>query len=193
MAAEERAHAVVDPIIEELNLELVDLVYAGGRLKITIDHPDGLGTEMLTKATRMISHEIDLQEPINGAFTLEVTSPGVERQLRTPAHYTRSIGEQVAVKLKPNAENLRRLKGELIASDDDGFTITNDDGELTLSFDQIAKTTTVFDWGPGPKPGSAKKKNALEGSSSEKTAQSSTTNKAATGGSSDEAPKGSES
>ena len=129
MAAEERAHAVVDPIIEELELELVDLVYAGGRLKIVIDHPDGLGTEVLTKATRMISHEIDLQEPINGAFTLEVSSPGVERQLRTPPHYTRSIGEQIAVKLKPNAENLRRVKGELTSADDDGITLSNDDGD----------------------------------------------------------------
>ena len=192
MAAEERAHAVVDPIIEELDLELVDLVYAGGRLKIIIDHPDGLGTAVLTKATRMISHEIDLQEPINGAFTLEVSSPGVERHLRTPAHYVRSIGEQVAVKLKPNAENLRRIKGVLIASDDDGITITNDDGEHTLSFDQIAKTTTVFDWGPGPKPGSAKKANAPK-SSGKKSGQKSTTNKAASGGSSNESPKGSES
>ena len=179
MAAEERAHAVVDPIIEELELELVDLVYAGGRLKIVIDHPDGLGTEVLTKATRMISHEIDLQEPINGAFTLEVSSPGVERQLRTPPHYTRSIGEQIAVKLKPNAENIRRVKGELASADDDGITLSNDDGMHTLSYEQIAKANTVFDWGPALKPGKGpSKKN---------------TNKAASGGSSNESPKGSES
>lgn len=182
MAAEERAHAVVDPIIEELELELVDLVYAGGRLKVVIDHPDGLGTAVLTKATRMISHEIDLQEPINGAFTLEVSSPGVERQLRTPPHYARSIGENIAIKLKPNAENLRRIKGELTASDDDGITVTNDDGEHMLSYEQIAKANTVFDWGPAPKPGKGpSKKNTNK------------TNKAASGGSSNESPKGSKS
>ena len=78
MAAEDRVHVVVDPIIEDLDLELVDLVYGGGRLKITIDHAEGLDTELLTRATRMISHEMDLQDPINGAYTLEVTSPGVE-------------------------------------------------------------------------------------------------------------------
>lgn len=179
MAAEDRAHAVVDPIIEELDLELVDLVYAGGRLKVTIDHPEGLGTELLTKATRMISHEIDLQDPINGAFTLEVTSPGVERPLRTPAHYTRSLGEQVAVKLKPNPEKLRRVKGELTAADDQGITVVNDDAEYALSYEQIAKANTVFDWGPGPKPGKGpSKKN---------------TNKAASGSTSNESPKGSES
>ena len=152
-------------------------MYGGGRLKITIDHEDGLDTERLTKATRMISHEMDLQDPINGAYTLEVSSPGVERPLRTPAHYARSVGEQVAIKLKPNAENLRRVKGELTGANDDGITVVDDAGEHHITFDQIAKAKTVFDWGPAPKPGSQKKK----------------TNKAASGGSSNQAPKGSES
>ncbi len=191
MAAEDRVHLVVDPIIDDLQLELVDLVYAGGRLKITIDHPDGLNTELLTRATRMISLEIDMQEPINGAFTLEVSSPGVERQLRIPAHYTRSIGEQVAIKLVPNAENLRRIKGELSVVGDDSITITNDDGEHELSFAQIAKATTVFDWGPAPKPGGKKNTPGKKKAPSKQDAQSSKTNKAATGGTSN--PKGSES
>lgn len=184
MAIEDRVHAVVDPIIEDMQLELVDLVYGGGRLKITVDHPDGLNTELLTKTTRMISHEMDLQDPINGAYTLEVSSPGVERPLRTPAHYARSIGEQVALKLKPNDEKLRRLKGELVSSDDHSVTITNDDGTHTIKFDAIAKANTVFDWGPSPKPGKSKKAKA---------SSTSTTNKTANGGTSNESPKGSES
>ena len=153
MAIEDRVHAVVDPLVDDLGLELVDLVYGGGRLKITIDHPDGLGTELLTRATRMISHEMDLEDPIGGAYTLEVTSPGVERELRTPAHYERSIGEQVSLKLKPNDENLRRVKGALTAADDDGVTVVAEDETHTISYDRIAKAKTVFDWGPAPKPG----------------------------------------
>lgn len=188
MAAEDRVHTVVDPIIEDLQLELVDLVFGGGRLKITIDHPDGLDTELLTRATRMISHEMDLQDPISGTYTLEVSSPGVERPLRTPAHYVRSIGEQVAVKLKPNDENLRRLKGELVAADDDGITVQADDGEHRLTFDQIAKANTVFDWGPGPKPGKAGSGSSAE-KKAKKSAPTSKTNKTASSGSSN--PKGS--
>lgn len=153
MAIEDRIHAVVDPVIDDLDLELVDLVYGGGRLKITIDHPDGLGTALLTKATRMISHDMDLADPINGAYTLEVTSPGVERPLRTPAHYARSVGEKVSLKLKPNDEKLRRVKGELLAADDDGVTVETDDATHTLSYEEIASAKTVYDWGPGPKPG----------------------------------------
>lgn len=161
MAAEDRIHAVVDPIVEELELELVDLVYGGGRLKITIDHPDGLGTDLLTKTTRLISHELDLADPVNGTYTLEVTSPGVERELRTVAHYERSVGESVALKLKPNDQNLRRLKGELRAVTESDVTVIQDGESHTISYDRIARAKTVFDWGPAPKPGS-KKKNATK-------------------------------
>lgn len=157
MAAEDRIHAVVDPIVEDLKLELVDLVYGGGRLKVTIDHPDGLGTELLTQATRMISHELDLSDPVNGTYTLEVTSPGVERELRTVAHYQRSVGEKVALKLKPNDDNLRRLKGDLAAVTDTEITVVVDDESHTITYDRIAKAKTVFDWGPAPKPGGPKK------------------------------------
>jgi ribosome maturation factor RimP len=164
MAVEDRIHAVVDPIIEGLDLELVDLVYGGGRLRITIDHAEGLDTELLTKATRMISHEMDLADPVSGTYTLEVSSPGIERPLRTPAHYLRSIGEQVSVKLKASGDaspgtKPRRVKGELTAADEDSVTISADDGDHVISYEQIAKAKTVFDWSPAPKPGKANKTN----------------------------------
>lgn len=172
MAIEDRLHAVVDPIIEDLELELVDLVYAGGRVKVTIDHPDGLGTERLTRATRMISHEMDLADPISGAYTIEVTSPGVERTLRIPAHYARSVGEQVALKLMPSdADKLRRLKGTLTASDDEGVTLDIDGESTNVSYDRIAKAKTVFDWGPGPKPGKGPSKNPKNKQNANKTAE----------------------
>lgn len=160
MAVEDRIHAVVDPIIEDLELELVDLVYGGGRLRITIDHPDGLNSERLTKATRMISHDMDLADPISGAYTLEVSTPGVERTLRTPAHYQRSLGEQVSIKLGPNPDGLRRVRGELLAADDVAVTVVDGETTHTIPYDQITKTKTVFDWGPAPKPGKAKKQSS---------------------------------
>ena len=159
MAVEDRIHAVVDPVIEDLELELVDLVYGGGRLKITIDHADGLDSERLTQATRMISRDMDLADPISGAYTLEVSSPGVERSLRLPAHYERSVGEQVSIKLRPN-DGPRRVRGELMSADDNGITVIGETDTHIISYDQIAKAKTVFDWGPAPKPGQAKKQSS---------------------------------
>lgn len=158
MGVEDRVLAVIQPVIDDLDLELVDLEYAGGRLKVTIDHAEGIGTERLTRATRMINHELDLSDPINGAYTLEVSSPGVERKLRTPAHYGRSIGEQLNVKLMPGGDDgLRRVAGTLVAADDDSFTLEIDGEARTFDYERVSKAKTVFDWGPKPKPGKQKK------------------------------------
>lgn len=172
MAVEDRIHAVVDPIIDDLELELVDLVYSGGRLKITIDHPDGLDSERLTRATRMISHDMDLADPISGAYTLEVSSPGVERSLRTRPHYERSIGEQVALKLFPGDDGVRRVRGELVAVDETGVTVTDGDVSHTVAYERISKAKTVFDWGPAPKPGKANKQSSGAGGAHSRKAES---------------------
>ena len=116
MAIEERILAVIAPVIDDLDLELVDLVYAGGRLRVTIDHAEGLDTELLTRATRLVSHELDLNDPISGKYTLEVSSPGIERPLRTPAHFQRSIGEQISLKLVPSVDGARRIRLFAMAS-----------------------------------------------------------------------------
>ncbi len=158
MGIEDRIRAVVEPVVAELELELVDLVYGGGRLRITLDHPEGLTSGRLTKATRMISVDLDEADPISGHYTLEVSTPGVERTLRTPKHYMRSIGEQVLLKLAPNEQSIRRVRGELLSADDQGVTVQSDDETHAVSYTQISKAKTVFDWGPTPKPGSQKKK-----------------------------------
>lgn len=156
MAIEDRIQAVIAPVIEDLDLELVDLVYAGGRLRVTIDHPQGLDTELLTRATRLVSHELDLNDPIGGKYTLEVSSPGIERQLRTPAHFKRSVGEQVSLKLVPTSDGVRRIQGELSAADEVSITVTGADQTHVVPYEQIAKANTVFDWTPAPKPGKSK-------------------------------------
>lgn len=172
MAAEDRVRAVVTPITDDLGLELVDLTYGGGRLKVTIDHPDGLDTQMLTAATRAISVELDETDPIAGGYTLEVSSPGVERPLRLPEHYIRSIGEQVSLKLRPNDDNLRRVKGELMAADDESVTVRVDGEDQVFDYESIAKAKTIFDWGPAPKPGGPKGGKGSTGSKNSKNKQS---------------------
>ena len=156
MAIEDRIHAVIAPVIEDLDLELVDLVYGGGRLRVTIDHPSGLDTELLTRATRLVSHELDLNDPISGKYTLEVSSPGIERPLRTPAHFLRSVGEQVSVKLVPSVDGARRIAGELVAADGDSITVVDGETNHVLRYVDIAKANTVYDWAPTPKPGKAR-------------------------------------
>ena len=97
-----------------------------------------------------------------GRYTLEVSSPGLERRLRRPDHYAGAIGEAVAIRLVREIDGTRRLNGTLIGATDSGITIRLDDAagtdtgtgaERQVRYADIERAKTVFTWGPAPKPG----------------------------------------
>ena len=109
----------------------------------------------LALATRLVSRELDHDDPVPGRYTLEVTSPGVERALRTPSHFRREIGKVVAIRLADVGHDDRRVTGTLVAADDDTATVRVDgpDGptDRSIRLDQIDRAKTVFEW-PVAKP-----------------------------------------
>jgi ribosome maturation factor RimP len=161
MTVVERVRAVVSPLLADLGLEVYDVEHAGGTLRITVDREGGVDLDTIALATRIVSRELDHTDPIPGRYTLEVTSPGLERNLRTPAHFERAVGTVVNVRTHPDVEGERRVHGEVTAADGDGVTVKQDDGvERRLRYDEIERARTVFEWGPTPrpaKPGSQKK------------------------------------
>jgi ribosome maturation factor RimP len=154
-----RLRALVTPIAADLGLDVYDLEFAGGVVRITLDTPAESGTgvdlDQLALATRLISRELDHTDPVPGRYTLEVTSPGLERHLRTPEHFRRAVGSTVNVRLHRAIDGERRLGGELIRADDETVTIrvAGSGLEHTLQHDEIERARTVFVWGPTPKPG----------------------------------------
>jgi ribosome maturation factor RimP len=154
-----RVRALVTPIVADLGLEIYDLELRGGVLRLTLDTPAGAGggvtLDLLALGSRLVSKELDAHDPIPSRYTLEVTSPGVERSLRTPAHFQREIGKDVALRLHHVESDQRRVKGRLVAADDDAVTVQVDGEPTTIAYAQIDRARTVFEWGPQPKPGSA--------------------------------------
>jgi ribosome maturation factor RimP len=177
-----RVKSLVMPILTDLKLDLYDLEYRGGVVRVTIDLPaggvpatvaaegidesaeeaprKGLDLEQIALATRLISRELDHEDPVPGHYTLEVSSPGLERVLRVPEHFARSIGATVAVRMRDIGEGgERRVHGVLEASDDTAITVRTDDGSTrAIPYTHIDRAKTVFVWGPTPKPGATKKK-----------------------------------
>jgi ribosome maturation factor RimP len=157
MSTTERVRSLVEPVATDLDLELVDVELAGGILRITVDRPGGLDLDVIAKATRAVSRLLDEHDPVPGRYTLEVSSPGLERRLRTPDHFVRAVGSEVTVKTRAEFDGERRVRGTLVAADDAGVTVRLPDGaEHTITHDQIEKARTVFEWGPTPKPGGAR-------------------------------------
>ena len=176
MDSTERMRTLIAPLVAETDAHLYDLEFDAGVLRVTIDREGGVDIGVIGSLTRSISRMIDEQDPIPGQFTLEVSSPGLERPLRTPEHFIRAVGEQVNVKTRAGVDGDRRFQASVVSADDDGVTFDND---RRLGFDQIERARTVFDWGPAPKPGSGSKPGAKSGTSSAKSSPSAKKKKAA--------------
>ncbi len=149
--------SLVEPIADQHGVELVDLDFTNGVVKVVIDEPDGLLSQSLVEVTKSVSRMLDAEDPISGRFTLEVTSPGVERPLKRPAHFVRALGEDVSIKTHPDVDGERRVVGRLAAADGESITVAADGEERTLRYGEIQTARTVFEWGPAPKPGKGPK------------------------------------
>lgn len=152
----DRVAELVLPIAAEAGASLYDVEHQGSTVRVLIDSEGGVDLATVTAVTRALSAALDSTELLTGAYTLEVSSPGVERSLRTPEHFSRAVGQQVRVKLRPGVEGDRRFTGELIAADDTAVTIRDSGGEDHLvRLADISKANVHVDWSPPPKPGSA--------------------------------------
>ena len=104
----ERVADAVAPLVADLGLVLHDVEHAGTSIRVFVDRDGGVDLAALTAATRAVSHKLDELDPIGGHYTLEVSSPGLERPLRTPAHFSRAIGSEVSVKTVAGTDGERR-------------------------------------------------------------------------------------
>ena len=166
--ATEKLQTIVATPLADLGIEVSDIELAGGLLRVTVERADGTSIDIhaITEATRIVSRELDVHDPIPGHYTLEVSSPGLERPLRTPAHFRRAVGQQVAVRTNPGVEGERRVAGLLTTADDEGIVVTTSTKEgttaRTLRYADIERARTVFEWGSPPKAGARRKPTAAK-------------------------------
>lgn len=148
----ERVRTVVEPHLSAHGFEVVDVERQGRVLRVTVDllvGPGGIDMNGVTEATRLVNEVLDREDLMGAQSSLEVSSPGVERPLRTPEHFRRFVGTEVAVKARPGTEGDRRLAGILETADDEGVVVAG----RRLAYAEIEKARTVFVW-----PSAQKKK-----------------------------------
>jgi len=132
-ALRDRLITLLEPLVEQLGFELVDIEAHAGRgsglLRIYLDRPEGVGVDDCERVSREVAALLDVEDPMPGAFTLEVSSPGFDRVLRKPAHFERFRGERVKVELTGPRDGRRRYTGRLVAVSGHGIELEVD-GEL---------------------------------------------------------------
>jgi len=142
-AIRERLIALTEPLLGQLGYELVDLEYAPGRsrsvLRVFIDRPQGVGIGDCERVSHELSALLDVEDPVPMAYTLEVSSPGLDRVLRTRAHFERFVGERVWVELTSPRDGRRRYTGRLEALDEQGVELMVDGAIVRVPFAQISR------------------------------------------------------
>jgi ribosome maturation factor RimP len=147
----------LEAILAPLGLRLYDVELTNGALNVTVTKDGGVDLEEVTKANRCISEWLDEKDPIAGRYTLDVSSPGLERKLRTAKHFASTQGETVTLREKRDGEATRRLEGEVIATTPTGLTLRDKTlGDVEISYDNVERARTVFAWGAQSKPSPSK-------------------------------------
>src|ERR1700761_5568292 len=139
----ERLIALIEPVLGRLGYELVEVEYAAGRtqavVRLFIDQPAGITVDDCERVSREVAALLDVEDPVPTAYTLEVSSPGFDRVLRTPAHFARFAGERVFVELKAPRAGRKRYTGMLQVVSATGIELEVDKQKVEIPFDEIGK------------------------------------------------------
>lgn len=144
MAVSDRLQALLAPVVEDLGYELLGVEYLSNPknrvVRLFIDRePDGVILEDCEAVSREVSALMDVEEPVPGQYTLEVSSPGVERPLFTAAQFARFVGETAAVQMAVPVNNRRRFKGVIIRADEASVILNVDGQEVELVVADLAR------------------------------------------------------
>ena len=142
---------LISPVAEEMGIILwdVEFVKEGAKkiLRITIDSEEGIDINLCEKFHRTIDPMLDEADPIDEAYYLEVTSPGIEREIKTDAHIEMCIGEKVELKLYAPKNNSKSFTGKLLGISQEGKIVIEFNGEnIEFEKNEVAKMHTVFDF-----------------------------------------------
>ena len=136
----------IEIAVQGCDAELYDIVTAKEHdkniFRILVTAKGGISLDKCAEISRMISPILDIEEPMNGNYYLEVSSPGIERKLKKPQHFIGSIGEKIRVK----DFNKDIIKGELLSADENEIKIKNEDGEEIITYDKISSSSTYYEW-----------------------------------------------
>jgi ribosome maturation factor RimP len=148
--------ALVRPVVESVGLELWEVTYRKERgrmiLRVAVDRDGGVDLDTIAQTSERLSRRLDL-EGFAGTtpYSLEVGSPGLERALKEPRHYRRSVGMHVRVKTLEPVEGRTVIEGALVSADAEAIVIASDGEELRVPYADVASARTVFEWGAGLK------------------------------------------
>ena len=140
---------LIEPAVTALGFELVGVEFIRARhgvLRVYIDHENGIGIEDCTAVSHQVSGLLDVEDPIRGEYSLEVSSPGLDRPLFQARDFERFAGHEINLRLSVPVDGQRKFKGTLAGMRDDHVVVQMDDEELVVRLDEIDQARLVPDY-----------------------------------------------
>jgi ribosome maturation factor RimP len=148
----EEVSGLAEAVVRRRSLSLWDVEVGGSKgsriVRVYVDGEEGVDLDTVAEVSEEISRGLDLRDPIEGRYTLEVSSPGLERTLKRPEHYARSVGKQVVVKTKRKVVgDSHRVDGTILEAGDGSVTLkTDQQEEVDVPYEEVKSARTVFEW-----------------------------------------------
>ena len=151
MSVLDEVRDLAEAVTRRRSLSLWDVELAGqpGRsiVRVFVQGENGVDLDTVAEIAEELSRGLDLKDPIQGRYTLEVSSPGLERNLRTPDHFARSIGDRVVVKTTEVVTgNSHRIEGTVAATTEQDVRIETKEDAVDVPYSLIKSAKTVFEW-----------------------------------------------
>ena len=140
---EQELMELLEPAVAAMGCELIGIIYRGSPkhalLRLYIDKPGGVDLDDCTRVSHHVSGVLDVEDPISTSYTLEVSSPGLDRPIFKPSDYNRFAGERVRLRLQPPLDGRRRLAGVLRGLRGDMVVVEENGIEINVPLSQIDK------------------------------------------------------
>ena len=147
-----RVWQIAAPLVEAERMEIVDIEFRhegsrGGRvLRLYLDKEGGPNVDDLSRVSHQLSELLDGEETIDGTYTLEVSSPGINRPLKKPAHFARFVGKRIRVRTRDLIDGRRSFLGILGQVVEDSVILTQEGKRYQIPFSMIEKSNYDHDW-----------------------------------------------
>ncbi len=145
----EALEAIVAPVLSRHGCELVDLEYqregGGWTLRIRIDHPAGVTLARCSEVSRDLSATLDVEDPLDSAYNLEVSSPGLDRPLRRIEDAARFVGRRARFDLATPVDGRRKFRGEIVAAEEGRVLVREDAASVWIPWDRVRKAHLEVD------------------------------------------------
>lgn len=156
-ATVDRLWAAIEPYVAAEGVELDDLEIVGKSpgvvVRVTLDADPSLDVDRLAALSRGLSRLLDETNPVAGSYTLEVSSPGLERKLRRRRHFEKSVGRVIKVKTRQQVGSGHTNRGVLREANAMGFLVDIDGESCEIAYGDVVSAKTVFIWEKAAKPG----------------------------------------